>query len=91
MEATLVDIRKLVSGLQAGPSWPPLPLTTPQNEKQVEELKTPLQQHPIKEVIPEVAKIKILVATSAATPAAAKTKKTEKDYETKTMSSEPSS
>ena len=89
MEATLVDIQKLVFELQARLSQPPLPLMTPQKEKQVKVLKTPLHQRPIKEVIAEVAKIEILpAATRAATLATVKTKKTEKDLETKTISSE---
>ena len=91
METTLVDIRKLVSRSQAGPSRPPLLLTTPQKEKQVKELKTLLQQRLIKEVIAKVAKIEIPTAVSATTPIAAKAKKTEKDSETKMTSSKPSS
>ena len=66
-------------------------MATLQKEKQVEELRTLLQQCPIKEVIAEVAKIEVpLVVTPAATPAIGKTKKTKKDLDTKMPSSKPS-
>ena len=91
MEAILVDIRNLVSESQARSSQPPFSLTTPQKERQVKELKTPLQQRPIKEVIVEVAKVEIsLAAIPAQTPTTEKTKKIEKDSETKMTSSKPS-
>ena len=71
METTLVEIRKLVLGSQAGSSRPPLPslAATPQKEKSLVGLKTPLQQLPIKDLIAEVAKIEI-----SAIPTLAKTK-----------------
>ena len=51
-------------------------------------MRTCLQQHPVKELIIEIAKVEIPLA---ATPATIKTKKAKKDSETKTISSEPSS
>ena len=86
METMLVEIRKLVPGSQVGPSRPllPSPAATPQKEKPLVEPKTPLLQHPIKELIAEVAKIEIPVA-----PTPAKTKRESKTP--KTTSLEPSS
>ena len=97
MEITLGEMRKLFSGSQVeGLSRPPLPAATPQKEKQWEELKTRLQQCSVKEVIAEVAKFEVPpaefpTATLIATPIKAKTKKTKKDLDTKTTSSELSS
>ena len=85
MEATLVEMRKLVSGSLAESSRPPLPSpkAMPLKEKPLMELKTPLPQQPMKELVAEVAKIEILAA-----PASTKAKK---ELETpKTTSSEPS-
>ena len=91
MEVALVDIRKLVSGSSIGPSQPPLPLETPQKEKQVEELRTPLQQRLIREVIAKVAKIEVPPTRMlAATPSTEKTKK-EKDPSSKPSSQRRSS
>ena len=76
----------MVPRSQAGPSWPPLssPAATPQKKKPLVELKTPLPQHPMQELVAKVAKIEILAA-----PASAKTKR---ESETpKTTSSKPSS
>ena len=97
MEITLGEMRKLFSRSPAeGSSRPPIPIATPQKEKQWEELKTRLQQRSVKEVIAEVAKIevpptKFPVATPATTPIVVKTKKAKKDLETRTTSSESSS
>ena len=90
METTLGEMRKLFSGSQAeGPSRPPLRAATPQKEKQWEELRTRLQQHPVKEVIVdeamEVPPVELLAAILVA-----KAKRTEKDSKTKMISSEPS-
>ena len=97
MEITLGEMPKLFSESQAkGSSQPPLLLATLQNGKQWKELRTCLQQRLVKEVIAEVARIEVLpaeflVATPTATLVIVKTKKTEKDLDTKTTSSEPSS
>ena len=88
MEAILVEMRKLVAGPQPKPSRVPLssPKATPQKSKPVVELKTPLLQCLMRELVAKVAKIEIPVA-----PASGKTKTTEKELETpKTTSSEPS-
>ena len=72
MEATFVEIWKLVSRSPAELSRPPLPSpkATPLKEKPLVELKTPLPQQPIKELVAEVAKIEI-----PAIPASAKAKR----------------
>ena len=74
MDATLVEIRKMVSGLQLKPSRVPLPSpkVTPQKSRPIVELKTPLPQCPMKELVAEIAKIEVLTA-----PASAKIKMTE--------------
>ena len=85
MEVILVEMRKLVSRSPAESTRPPLssPKSTPLKEKLLVELKTPLPQWLIKELVAEVAKIEILAA-----PASAKAKK---ESETpKNTSSEPS-
>ena len=82
---TFVEMQKLVSGSQAGPSQPPLPSLTarPQKEKPLVELKTLLPQRSIKELIAEVAKIEIPAAL-------APTKMKTKSETPKTTSFEPS-
>ena len=82
----MVEIWKLVPGSQAGPSRPPLSsrAATPLKEKPLVELKIPLSQHLMQELVAEVAKIKI-----SAAPAFAKTKRESRTP--KTTSFEPSS
>ena len=83
METTFVEIQKLVPRSQPGPSRLPLPSPTAMlhKEKPLVELKTPLLQCPMQELVAEVAKIEIL-----AVPTSAKTKELEIP---KTTSSEP--
>ena len=85
MEATLVEMWKLVSKSPAESSRPvlPSPKATPLKEKPLVELKTPLLQRPIKELVLKIAKIEIPIALALA--------KAKKESETpKTTSSEPS-
>ena len=97
MEITLGEMWKLFSGSQVeGSSRLPLPVATLQKGKQWEELRTCFQQRSVKEVIAEIAKIKVPLvefptATLAATPIVVKNKKIKKNSDTKTTSSEPSS
>ena len=74
MEATLSEMWKLVSGSQPELSRPPLPFPKgiPLKTKPVEELKTPLPQRPMKELVAEIVKIEIPAAPT----------KTEKELET---------
>ena len=93
IEAVLVDIQKLVSGSATGDSRWPLKETW-LKDKPLEEVKTPLPQRPVKELVAGLAKIEIPLAAEllAATPATAKAKRTGMDSETpKTTSFEPSS
>ena len=86
MEAILGEIWKLVPGSQSEPIRPsfPSPKTTPQKEKPLVELKTPLPQRLVKELVAKIAKIEVLAALA--------TKAIEKESEIfKTTSSEPSS
>ena len=87
IETTLVGFWKLFFGSQARPSQPPLPspVATPQKKKPlVEEMKMPLPQQLVKELVVELAKFKV--------PAAPTFAKTKRESETlKTMSSDPSS
>ena len=88
MKATLVEMRMLVAGPQLEPIRIPLPSpkALPQKSKPVVELKTPLPQRSIKELVAKIAKIEIPAA-----PASAKTKMTKRELETpKTTSSKPS-
>ena len=86
----LADIRKLVSGSSAGEtnklSMPP-PKDTPQKEKPLEEIKTPLLQHLGKEEVAETSHMVPPAEVSAATLSLVERKKAEKD----SASSEPSS
>ena len=93
MEAALVDIWKLVSGSATGESRWPLK-KTPLKEKPLEEVKNPLLQQLVKELVAGLAKIGRPPTTEllAATPTVVKVKKIGMDSETpKTTSSEPSS
>ena len=58
MEVVLGEIRKLVPGSVRELSWLPLPppKDTPQKEKPLEEMKTPLPQRPGKEAVAEVSR-----------------------------------
>ena len=94
MESTLGEMWKLLSGsLVAGSSQapPPSPKEPLQEHKEFEEMKAYIQQHRTKEAIKEVAKITIPLVGVPATTLAAKGKKTEKDSETKTTNSGPTS
>ena len=86
IEAALVDIRKLVSKSQAKSSRPllPPPKETPQKDKPLEEVKTPLPQRLVKELVAGLAKIEVPVA-------ATKTKAGRDSKTPKTMSFESSS
>ena len=86
METMLVEIRKLVPRSQAGPSQPPLPspAATPQKGEPLVELKTPLPQHPMQELVAEVAKIGIPAA-----PASAKMKRESETPKTTSSKSSP--
>ena len=88
IEATLVEMRKLVARPQPEPIRLPLPSPrgTPQKTRLIVELKTLLPQHPGKEPVIEIPTMVILVA-----PVPMKTKMTERELETpKTTSFDPS-
>ena len=78
MEATLVEIQKLVFESRSELSQIPLPSpkTTPLKTRPMVELKTPLPQCPRKELVIEAPKIEVLAAPIPAT------KMTEKESET---------
>ena len=87
MEGTLAEMQKLGAGPQLEPIRAPLPSPkpTPQKDRPLVELKTPLPQYPGKELVVETPKIKV---PAAPTPS---TKMIERESETpKTTSSEPS-
>ena len=99
MDTMLGEMRKLLSGsLVAGLSQAPLPppKEQPQAQELFEVLRDRLQQHRIKEIIQEVAKIEVPVPevrpaeVPITIPSSAKEKK-KVDSETKVASSEPSS
>ena len=92
MEAALVDIRKLVSGLPTGSSQapPPPPKETPRKEKPLDEVKTPLSQRPGKESTAKAARMEVLAIEFPTAAPTTKAKKMEKDSDTKTINSEPS-
>ena len=88
MEATLVEMRKLVSIPQPEPIRLPIPSPrgSPQKTRLIVELKTPLPQCPSKELVTETLKIMIPAASIPA-----KAKMTKKESETpKTTSFDPS-
>ena len=71
----------------------PPPKETPRKEKPLKEVKTPLPQWPVKELVAGLAKIEIPPGTIPTTiPTTVRTKKIGKDLETpKTRNSKPSS
>ena len=93
MEEAMVEIRKLLFGSPTGSSQapPPPPKEMPKKEKSLGEVKTPLPQKQVKDLVAGIAKIKILpsIELPAATPATGKAKKTSRDSETPSF--EPSS
>ena len=93
MEATLVEIQKLISGSPTGSSQapPPPPKETPWKEKSPGEVKTLLLQKQVKDLVVGMAKIEVppTVELPTTSPAEVKTKKARRDSETPT--SEPSS
>ena len=89
MEGVLVEIRKLLSRSPARSSQapPPPPKEIPRKGKSLKEVKIPLQQKPVKELVASMVAILPLAELLAATPAVGKARKTGRD--SRTPSSEP--
>ena len=86
MEGILMEMRKLVARPQSELIRAPLPSlnATPQKDRPLVELKTPLPQCPGKELIAKILKIEVPAAPTSST------KMTKRELETpKTTSSEP--